>query len=241
MPSGDITVVATDPAGNDSDPGKARLDTDAPKAPVVNDSNGSQLDGKGEPGDTITVKDPDGNPVPGCDDVLVGATGDWSCTPDSPLQPGDQVSVVETDPAGNESEPTEVTIGALSISVKYPQRRLGETQEVTGSNFNPGEKVCLAVFSQVLQAGCGTADQSGQVVISFEVPGSFEAGTHTVELTGEQSGKISTSFVVTAAPAVQTGGVVDQQVLNLRGLAVGAIVAGAGVLVVSKRRRAHRG
>ncbi|MDR1213317.1 MAG: Ig-like domain-containing protein [Propionibacteriaceae bacterium] len=104
LPDGDhkIVVTATDPAGNTSPPVEVefQVDTIDPPAPTV-EGDEKHLDGTGEPGDTIEVTDKDGNQV--CETVI-DANGVWSCTPQIPVQPGDTITVVSTDPAGNTAE-----------------------------------------------------------------------------------------------------------------------------------------
>ncbi|MDR2929519.1 MAG: Ig-like domain-containing protein [Propionibacteriaceae bacterium] len=234
---GPIEAVATDPAGNDSEPGEGDLDRTPPKTPEVNDSNGSEISGdNGEPGDHISVTDPDGNPVPGCEDAVVGSDGHWSCTPTTPLAPGDEVTVVATDPAGNQSDPVTITIETLGIELGYGTRHPLEQQTVTGTNFNPGEKVCLVVQSDPIQIGCAEADAQGTVKFSFDVPAALAQGSHTATLTGDKSGSISAVFMVTDAVSVQTGGVVDGPPYGM--LFMGSMMVVAGLALTVRRHGA---
>ncbi|MDR2975326.1 MAG: Ig-like domain-containing protein [Propionibacteriaceae bacterium] len=243
---GTISVTATDPAGNVSGPTERVLDRTAPEAPVVNPSNGSEVSGGGEPGGNATVTDPGGNPIPGCENVAISADGKWSCTPTTPLKPGDSITVVVTDPEGNVSAPTTITVTALAIDVAYAQRHRLETQVVTGRNFNPGEQVCLVVFSTELNCGCQVAGADGSVTFTFTVPQDFELGAHTVTMTGAKSGVVSTTFQVIESVAVATGGAAlvaggDAGAdLNLRALVAGLVVASIGVWVGTKRREVKR-
>jgi len=66
------------------------------------------------PGDTITVNDANGNPIPGCDPVTSNADGTWTCTPTSPLITGNgptdvTLMPVQTDPQGNFTNGPSVT------------------------------------------------------------------------------------------------------------------------------------
>ncbi|MBC8726647.1 hypothetical protein F6X37_35700, partial [Paraburkholderia sp. 31.1] len=122
----EFTVVERDPAGNESGPSEPHVvivDTTAPDQPVIGEviddvglvqgpvGNGESTDdttptlvGKGEPGDTIIVID-NGTPV---GETQVDEDGNWSFTPDTPLEEGEhEFTVVERDPAGNESRPSE--------------------------------------------------------------------------------------------------------------------------------------
>ncbi|MBU9843629.1 Ig-like domain-containing protein, partial [Rahnella ecdela] len=121
----DITVTETDAAGNVSDPSNAydfTIDTIAPVAPVITDvvddsgaqnvdvaQNGStndntpQIQGTGEAeGDIITVYN--GDEVLGS--AMVGADGTWTFTPDALADGTYDITVTETDAAGNVSDPS---------------------------------------------------------------------------------------------------------------------------------------
>ncbi|MDR2896861.1 MAG: Ig-like domain-containing protein [Propionibacteriaceae bacterium] len=123
--SGPITAVATDPVGNVSQPGHGLIDTEAPDAPQLDPSTGDAFTGSGEAGGTVTITGPDGQPVPGCEAVLIDQNGDFSCRPQTPLRPGDRVTATVTDPAGNVSDPTTITIDS-------PQEPQPPTDEPTG-------------------------------------------------------------------------------------------------------------
>ncbi|MBC8742508.1 hypothetical protein F6X40_39085, partial [Paraburkholderia sp. UCT31] len=121
-----FTVVERDPAGNESepsDPWTVIVDTTPPGKPSIDEviddegpiqgpvGNGESTDdttptlvGEGEPGDTIIVID-NGTPI---GETTVDEEGNWSFTPETPLEEGEhQFTVVERDPAGNESEPSD--------------------------------------------------------------------------------------------------------------------------------------
>ncbi|MFI7839816.1 Ig-like domain-containing protein, partial [Pseudomonas asiatica] len=56
-----VNVVARDAAGNTSMPSSTTVDSQAPAAPAVNPSNGSEISGTAEPGSTVTLTDGSGN------------------------------------------------------------------------------------------------------------------------------------------------------------------------------------
>ena len=110
LPEGNVTVKATDPAGNvsvPSDPAKA-TDTTAPAAPVVNTvkAGDTAVTGTAEAGSTVEVTLPDGSKV----SATADQDGNFS-VPVSGLNEGATVSVTATDEAGNTSRPTSVTVG----------------------------------------------------------------------------------------------------------------------------------
>src|SRR5690606_24178199 len=109
LAEGDHTFVATqtDAAGNESlvsNEVTITVDVTAPDAPVIaGPADGSVLDtdmpvisGTGEPGATVTVVDGDGNVILVVD---VDEDGNWSGTPDEPLEDREYTFVAtQTDP-----------------------------------------------------------------------------------------------------------------------------------------------
>nr|WP_320134685.1 Ig-like domain-containing protein [uncultured Amphritea sp.] len=113
LPEGEttVTVVATDPAGNQSQiDGVITIDTIPPAAPIIDPSNGDELTGTAEANSTVNI-DIDGD---GQTDLTTtaDANGDWSVTPTTPIADGVEVSATATDEAGNTSGPGTTTIDA---------------------------------------------------------------------------------------------------------------------------------
>jgi len=190
-----------------SDPVSVRTDTVPPSDPIVDPTNGSKVTGTTDPDTTVTVYDEDGKPIPGCVDVKPDASGHFECYPQVPLKPGDTITVIARDEAGNGSNPVKVTVRGIGILVLHPVRQVGEPQVVTGLNFNPGEKVRLVVTSDPLDVGTLTVNADGTVTFNFDIPADFEAGAHTARLIGQESGEVSGGFEV-VIPIVPTGGYV---------------------------------
>jgi hypothetical protein len=231
-----ITATATDPAGNVSGPGHGFLDVTDPVPPLVNPSNGSEISGTGEPGSVITIKDGNGHAIAGCESVTASVTdGKFLCTPDSRLPEGSVVTVTATDPHGNQSQPTRITVGIISIRLAHQARYPGEAQIVTGLNFNPGETVCLTVFPLGLDGGCRPADASGQVVFTVTLPSGSAAGAASASLTADKSGTVSAGFTVLQVE-IKTGGQVAGGTSGT-GLAAGLAIILIGVGLGLKRRR----
>jgi hypothetical protein len=79
-----------------------------PNNPTQTSDDTPTIQGTGTPGNTVTVKDKDGNPIPGCTDVQVQDDGTWSCTPTTPLPEGpNELTATQTDPETGESEPSD--------------------------------------------------------------------------------------------------------------------------------------
>jgi len=203
---GEHQVVAkeTDEAGNTSDPSDPRtfiVDTKPPAPPTVEPSTGGVITGTAEPGTDVTVIDPEGEIIPGCEAIHTDESGRFTCTPPVPFTPGDKVTAVAVDKAGNTSGPGEVTIGTIFVELAHPARLPGEDQTATGLHFIPGETVCLSLDSgEVVE--CKKADVDGTV--SFVFPAPSADGSHMVTLTGEVSGTVSTTFDTIIL--VKTGG-----------------------------------
>src|SRR5690606_27148871 len=103
----DVTVTATDKAGNSSPEATVTApDTTAPDAPTDLEisEDGTELTGKAEPGSTVTVTTPSGEVK-----VEAGADGNFTVTLDPALTNGEDVTVTATDKAGNSSPEATVT------------------------------------------------------------------------------------------------------------------------------------
>ncbi|MDU5092168.1 MAG: Ig-like domain-containing protein [Pseudomonas aeruginosa] len=137
-----VTVVVTDPAGNASPPAQVTApDTTAP-APATDVQvapDGSSVTGKAEPGSTVGV-DTDGDGQPDTT-VVVGPGGSFEVPLNPPLTNGETVTVIVTDPAGNNSTP--VTVGAPDTTAPAPATDVQvapDGSSVTG-NAEPGATV----------------------------------------------------------------------------------------------------
>ncbi|MBG6876555.1 BapA prefix-like domain-containing protein [Pseudomonas aeruginosa] len=162
-----VTVVVTDPAGNASPPAQVTApDTTAP-APATDVQvapDGSSVTGKAEPGSTVGV-DTDGDGQPDTT-VVVGPGGSFEVPLNPPLTNGETVTVIVTDPAGNNSTP--VTVAAPDTTAPAPATDVQgapDGSSVTG-NAEPGATVGVDTD------GAGQPDTT--VVVgpggSFEVP-----------------------------------------------------------------------
>ncbi|TRW75687.1 LPXTG cell wall anchor domain-containing protein [Lactococcus lactis] len=127
-PNAPISVTATDAAGNVSAPTSAKTpadpkapsDTTAPNPPSVdtvtgNTDTGYTVGGKGEPGSTITIKNPATGEVLGT--TIVDKDGNYSIKLPTGVKPGTQLTATATDAAGNVSDPTDFIIPALTSGV----------------------------------------------------------------------------------------------------------------------------
>ncbi|MCC0239919.1 Ig-like domain-containing protein, partial [Pseudomonas aeruginosa] len=142
-----VTVIVTDPAGNNSTPVTVEApDTTAP-APATDVQvapDGSSVTGNAEPGATVGV-DTDGDGQPDTT-VVVGPDGNFEVPLNPPLTNGETVTVVVTDPAGNSSTPVTAEapdfpdapqVNASNGSVLSGTAEAGVTIVITDGNGNP--------------------------------------------------------------------------------------------------------
>ncbi|MDH1263528.1 Ig-like domain-containing protein [Pseudomonas sp. GD03944] len=100
-----VTVVARDPAGNDSPPASTVVDSVVPTV-TLEASNGNLLTGVTEAGATVTISGLSNSPV----SVIAGPDGRWEYTPIAPPAHNAAISVVAEDAAGNASDPADIVI-----------------------------------------------------------------------------------------------------------------------------------
>ncbi|MCL6231047.1 Ig-like domain-containing protein, partial [Acinetobacter amyesii] len=128
--------------------------------------DGTTVTGKGEPGSTVEIKDQDGNVI---GTGTVDSNGDFSVELEEPLTNGETIEATVTDPAGNESEPTEAT----APDTTGPQAPADLAFNDTGSQITgKGE---AGTIVEVKDAdgnviGTGTVDSTGHFVVELEEP-----------------------------------------------------------------------
>ncbi|MDR1265262.1 MAG: LPXTG cell wall anchor domain-containing protein [Propionibacteriaceae bacterium] len=126
-------------------------------------------------------------------------------------QPGDQITVIVTDNAGNITTKV-VLVLALTVADKEIVLPEETSQQATGRYFQPGELVHGRSVRQEggeTDLGWRTADANGQVVFAWTVADADSSlGGHTVILTGNHSGPGKDTFQVvrqTPTPPDTTG------------------------------------
>ncbi|WP_195969086.1 Ig-like domain-containing protein, partial [Streptococcus salivarius] len=210
LPEGNVTVKATDAAGNTSeasDPAKASADTEAPAKPVVNtDLTGkagtkTPVEVSAEPGTKVELFDKDGNKI---GEATADENGKATITPTVDLPEGN-VTVKATDPAGNVSVPSEPA-KATTPDTTAPAKPVVNT-DLTGKagtktpvevSAEPGSTVAL-YDKDGNKIGEATADENGKATITPTVD--IPAGNVTAKAT-DPSG--NTSDASDAAVATDT-------------------------------------
>jgi len=227
-----VTGRVTDAAGNPSgasSPIVFTLDTVAPTAPTAALDPASDLgatgdsltsdttptiSGTGVAGDTITVTFPGGQ----VRTTTVGAGNTWSVTPLTPLADGaNTISVTATDPAGNVSPATSLTVNIDSLAPAAPVARLDPASD----SGTVGDNVTNDTTPTI--SGTGTAGDTIRVTLpagpvlttTVAAGGAWSVTPTTVQAAGanaisvtatDPAGNVSapTAFTVTIAVAAGT-------------------------------------
>jgi hypothetical protein len=125
----------------------------------------------------------------------------------------------------------------------------GGSVTVSGGGFATGEKVKVTVASDPVTVGEPVAAYPGVVSLTFTLPSSITAGSHTVTLLGETSGAtISAPLTVTAAqtanPTTTTSTTVKTTIVRTGGdttdqaqIAFALVGLGGGLVLATRRRR----
>jgi hypothetical protein len=226
-----IVVVAMDSAGNVSEPTEVhfRVDTEAPTPPSVDTRDPEEITGKTDPDTAVEIQDDEGQTI--CQTVS-DKDGNWWCRPNQPLRPGDEITVIARDEAGNSSS---VTVRILSVRVDKPILAAGEEQTARGFYFHSGERVhgLWWVDGQAVDLGWRSANGLGEVTFTWQIPAATSRHLFEVDLVGDVSGPGTAVFQVTD-PLPATGSPVGVPFVVGAGLAT---LVGMWFLVVAWRRR----
>jgi len=136
---------------------------------------------------------------------------------------------------------TSTGLGATTSSVSAaspkvaPVTASGRVYTVTGSGFAPGELVTATMFSDPYVIGTKPADAQGNVTFTWTLPAGTAAGTHTVVLSGQQSGSGQQAFAVAADGSLsQTGATVPETIVVV---ALLSLAGGLGLMAAAGLRR----
>jgi LPXTG-motif cell wall-anchored protein len=139
-----------------------------------------------------------------------------------------EVRGVAANTPGTKSVSTDKTTGNSSTP--------GEKVVKVIAGFQPGEVVVLVMHSTPVVLGTFTADANGVVTAEFTLAAGTAVGTHTLVYEGNLGTYFQESFTVTPAGKQLAYTGADVTVPLTVGL--GLLAAGAGALVVSRRRTA---
>ncbi|MDH4744378.1 Ig-like domain-containing protein, partial [Sphingomonas sp. CBMAI 2297] len=172
-----VTVVQTDPAGNHSPPTIVTApDLSPPAAPTASVTpDGTSVTGTGEPGATVTVRDPDTGTTVGT--AVVGANGTYTVPLAPGVSDGGTLTVTQTDPSGNVSPPTSVTTPDVVAPAAPTATIAADGTSVTGTG-EPGATVTITGAGGVT-VGTAVVTGNGSYFVPLAPP-QANGGTLTV-------------------------------------------------------------
>ncbi|WP_156941201.1 Ig-like domain-containing protein, partial [Cobetia crustatorum] len=116
-----LSAIATDAADNASAPSNIMaltVDTQAPEAPVLEDTDGTTLTGTGEPGSTITVTNAEGEAL---GETTIDDDGNFTLELSPEQEDGTELTATATDAAGNESAPSAAITVPVDADITAPE------------------------------------------------------------------------------------------------------------------------
>ncbi|BAV37756.1 Ig-like domain-containing protein [Enterococcus faecalis] len=190
-----LSVVAKNASGMESQPATATTPADV-TAPTVdnitgNSGSGYEITGTADPNTTIEVRDPAGAVIgTGTSD----ANGDFTVTlPMGTTNPGDTLTVIGKDNAGNESQPTEVLVPAdATVTAPTVTGVTGNSvagYQVTGT-ADPNATIEIRDADGNVIA-TGTADGTGSFAVNLPA-GTANANETLTALAKDPAGNTST-------------------------------------------------
>ncbi|MCA6724892.1 Ig-like domain-containing protein [Enterococcus faecalis] len=190
-----LTAVAKNASGTESQPATATTPADV-TAPTVdnitgNSGSGYEITGTADPNTTIEVRDPSGAVIgTGTSD----ANGDFTVTlPTGTTNPGDTLTVIGKDNAGNESQPTEVLVPAdATVTAPTVTGVTGNSvagYQVTGT-ADPNATIEIRDADGNVIA-TGTADGTGSFAVNLPA-GTANANETLTALAKDPDGNTST-------------------------------------------------
>lgn len=190
-----LSVVAKNASGTERQPATATTPADV-TAPTVdnitgNSGSGYEITGTADPNTTIEVRDPSGAVIgTGTSD----ANGDFTVTlPTGTTNPGDTLTVIGKDNAGNESQPTEVLVPAdATVTAPTVTGVTGNSvagYQVTGT-ADPNATIEIRDADGNVIA-TGTADGTGSFAVNLPA-GTANANETLTALAKDPAGNTST-------------------------------------------------
>ncbi|HHZ7164198.1 TPA: Ig-like domain-containing protein [Enterococcus faecalis] len=190
-----LSVVAKNASGTESQPATATTPADV-TAPTVdnitgNSGTGYEITGTADPNTTIEVRDPAGAVIgTGTSDT----NGDFTVTlPTGTTNPGDTLTVIGKDNAGNESQPTEVLVPAdATVTAPTVTGVTGNSvagYQVTGT-ADPNATIEIRDADGNVIA-TGTADGTGSFAVNL-LAGTANANETLTALAKDPAGNTST-------------------------------------------------
>ncbi|MBI0577740.1 bifunctional 2',3'-cyclic-nucleotide 2'-phosphodiesterase/3'-nucleotidase [Neobacillus cucumis] len=178
-----LKVVATDAAGNKSEPTNITVgDNTPPAAPVVNDVTEFDKKVTGKASDTFKVIVKVGTKELGSD--VVDKYGSFSVTLRAAQKAGTVLTVVAVDKAGNVSKATTITVLDKTAPKKPVVNKVDDNDKKVIGKAEAGSKITVKTSRTVL--GYGVADKNGSFTVTLKAV--QKAGT-VITVTAIDKGK----------------------------------------------------
>lgn len=176
------------------------------------------ITGVPEVGQTLTANPGSWSPMPvelsyqwlANGDAIAGATASTFVATPAQLGAALTVKVTGTRPGHTTAIATSPATSPVAEAVAPPTVKPavtnpapGESIEISGTGFTPGETVRLELHSTPVVLGTVVADSDGNFRVKVKIPASTPSGAHTIYAIGQTSGKTVTAAVTVtgASPA----------------------------------------
>ncbi|WP_047149719.1 Ig-like domain-containing protein, partial [Pseudomonas sp. TJI-51] len=161
-----LDVRLVDAAGNSSTPLEFTAPDTTPPAAVSNivvGADGLALSGRGEAGATVEVRDADGTVI---GSGVVSANGTFLIDLEPAVQPGAQLSLVQTDPSGNASEALEFAVPTTPAPASPSDLVVAEDGSSISGTAPAGTRVEVHDANGTL-LGSGVAGDDGSFTVTL--------------------------------------------------------------------------
>ncbi|MCG8157779.1 BapA prefix-like domain-containing protein [Brenneria goodwinii] len=188
-----VTITATDAAGNVSTPTTVTApDLTAPPAPadLLVAEDGASVSGSAEAGSTVTITDADGNVL---GSVTVGDDGSFSVPLSPALTNGEEISVVASDAAGNNS--SSVSVAAPDTTAPdAPVAAISEDGLTVSGTAEAESLVTVTLPDNSTQTTTAAANGTWSITL----PEALTAGEQLTATATDEAGNVSAPVTVTA-------------------------------------------
>ncbi|HAU5067684.1 TPA: BapA prefix-like domain-containing protein, partial [Citrobacter amalonaticus] len=174
-----LTAIVKDPANLTSPPATTLAPDTTPPQPAGNldvSDDGTTVTGTAEPGSTVTIRDPDGNPI---GHGQTDGEGNFTVTLDTPQTNGETLTATVTDPANQNSTPANVT--APDTTAPQPPTAVISADGTTlTATAEPGSTITIKDSDGNTLAETGPIPENGTLVITLDPP---QANGETLNVT----------------------------------------------------------
>ncbi|MET6678884.1 BapA/Bap/LapF family large adhesin [Citrobacter amalonaticus] len=174
-----LTAIVKDPANLTSPPATTLAPDTTPPQPAGNldvSDDGTTVTGTAEPGSTVTIRDPDGNPI---GHGQTDDEGNFTVILDTPQTNGETLTATVTDPANQNSTPANVT--APDTTAPQPPTAVISADGTTlTATAEPGSTITIKDSNGNTLAETGPVPENGTLVITLNPP---QANGETLSVT----------------------------------------------------------